>query len=90
MARATQTVETTKADTILATMVGHGDQTLMIRERVRKMFDEALFSTRSFEQALVVLFTRGIETGMDAKPKRARKKPAGNGARAAEGDDARA
>ena len=63
-------VEPTAADNVLAATVGKADQTLAIREGVRRRFDEALFGARNFEQALVVLFTQGIELGQTSQAKR--------------------
>lgn len=62
-----QATENSRADTILASIVGNGDQQLAIRERVRRLFDEAVHSTRSVDAALVLLYTKGIEAGIASK-----------------------
>jgi len=72
-------VEISSADKILAETVGQGDRMQMIREMVRRRFDEAVHATRGLDQALVVLFTQGVEMGLNQKPKRTRRRKS-NGA----------
>ena len=59
---------------VLATVAGNIDPADAIRNSVRECFDEAIRTTRSFDQALVAVFSQGIELGMSQKPRRPHRK----------------